>query len=102
MDGVHIMDESLHRLMHTAHGLIDGVLLGALLARQPVERLLEIVYQRLIVETLVVLAVQFLQRLEFLYIGHAHVGSQIEVEGRDGLATVHLVLGALHRDTSQH
>ena len=102
MDGVHIVDEGLHRLMHAAHGLVDGVLLGALLARQSVEGLLDVVHQRLVVEVLVALAVQFLQRLEFLDIRHAHVGCQVEVEGGDGLTTMHLVLGALHRDTGQH
>ena len=66
MDGVHIVDESLHRLVYTSHGLVDGVLLGTLLAGQSVEGFLDIVHQRLVVEILVTLAVQILQRFQFL------------------------------------
>ena len=54
------MDKRLHRLMHTTHGLVDGVLLSALATRQSVQRFLDIVYQRLVVQFFIALAVQFL------------------------------------------
>ena len=102
MDGVHVMDERLHGLVHTAHGLVDGMLLGALLTCQSIERFLDIVDQRFVVKILVTLTVEILQSLQFLDITHADVGCQVEVEGRDGLTSVHLVLAALHRDTGEH
>ena len=88
--------------MYTPHSLVDGVLLCALLSLQSVEGFLDIVYERLVIEVAVVLAVQVFQGFQFLYISHSHVGSQIEVEGRNSLTAVHLVLGTLHGDTSQH
>ena len=78
------------------------MLLGTLLTSQSVKRFLDIVHQRLVVEILVALAIQVLQCLQFLDIAHADVGSQVEVEGRDSLTAVHLILGTLHRDTCQH
>ena len=88
--------------MHTTNRLVNGMLLGTFLALQSVERLFQIVHQRLIIEVLVALAVQFLQGFQLLHITHTHVRSEVEVEGRDGLSAVHLVLTALHRDTGQH
>ena len=102
VDGVHIMDEGLHRLMHTAYGLVDGMLLGAFLACQTIEGLLDIVHQRLVVEILVIFAIEILKGFQFFDITQAHVGCEIEVEGRDGLTAVHLVLATLHGDTGQH
>ena len=88
--------------MHAVHRLVHSVLLGAILTLQSVEGLLKIVHQRLVVEVFIALAVQFFECLQLLDISQSHIGSQVEVEGRDGLTTVHLVLAALHRDTSQH
>ena len=102
VDGVHVVDKGLHRLVHAPYGLVHGMLLGALLPGQSVERSFDVVDERLIVEVLVTLSVEFFQVFQFLDVCHAHVGCQVEVEGRDGLSAVHLVLGALHRDTSQH
>ena len=102
VDGVHIVDEGLHRLVYAAHGLVDGVLAGALAACQSVEGFLDVVHQRFLIHVAVVLAVEFLQGLQLLDIAHADVGSEVEVEGGDGLSAVHLVLGALHGDTGQH
>ena len=102
MDGVHIVDESLHRLMDTSHGLVDSMLLGTFLTRQTIERLLDIIQQRLLIEILIVLARQILKGLQLLDIAQTHIRSQIEVEGRDGLSAMHLILCTLHRDTSQH
>ena len=102
MDGVHIVDEGLHRLVYASHRLVHGVLLGTLAACQSVKGLLDIVNQRFLVHVAVVFAVELLQCLQFLDIAHADVGCQVEVEGRDSLSAVHLVLGTLHRDTGQH
>ena len=102
MDGVHVVDECLHRLMHAVHGLVDGVLLQAFAALQSVERLLYVVVDRRIIEVAQVFACQLLQVLHLFLVRHAYVWSQIEVEGWDGLAAVHLVLAGFERDTSQH
>ena len=101
VDGVHVVDERLHRLVHASHGLVDGMLLGTLFSRQSVEWLLDIIHQGLVVEVLIALAVQVFQGFQFLDITQTDVGCQIEIEGGDGLTTVHLVLGPFHRDTSQ-
>ena len=88
--------------MHSAHGFVDGVLTCAVLALQSVKRSLQIVNQWLVIQLFVILAVQLFQCLQLLNVAHTHVWSQIEVECRYSLSAVHLVLSALHRDTSQH
>ena len=90
------MDEGLHCLVYTTHGLVDSMLLGTFLARQSVKGLLDIIHQGLVVEVLVTLTIQVFQGFQLLDIAHADVGCQIEVEGWDGLSTVHLVLAAFH------
>ena len=88
--------------MDTAHRLVDGMLLNTLLTRQTVERFLDIIHQRLLIKILIVLASQILKGLQFLNITQSYIRSQIEVEGRDSLSTVHLILCTLHGDTSQY
>ena len=88
--------------MHAVHGLVDGVLLQAFAALQSVERLLYVVVDWRIIEVAQVFACQLLQVLYLFLLRHAYVWSQIEVEGWDGLAAVHLVLAGFERDTSQH
>ena len=88
--------------MDTSHRLVDSMLLGTFLTRQTIERLLDIIQQRLLIEILIVLARQILKGLQLLDIAQTHIRSQIEVEGRDGLSAMHLILCTLHRDTSQH
>ena len=95
------MDESLHRLVDTTHRLIDGMLLGAFLTRQTVKRFLDVIHQRLLIEVLIVLAIQIFKSLQLLDIAQSHIGCQIEVESRNRLSAVHLILSTLHRDTSQ-
>ena len=68
MDGVHIMDESLHCLVHTSYRLIDSMLTHAVYSRQLVERLLDIVHERFVVKGTVILAIEILERLQFLNI----------------------------------
>ena len=43
MDGVHIVDKGLHRLVYATDRLVDGMLLGTFLTLQSVQRLLDIV-----------------------------------------------------------
>ena len=88
--------------MHAPNGLVDGMLLCAFLTCQTVKRHLQIVHQRLVVQVLVILAVKFFERLQLLDISEAYIRSQIEVESRYRLSSVHLVLAALHRDTCQN
>ena len=102
VNGVHVVYERLHGLVHTTHGLVDGVLTGALATLQSVERFLQIVHQRLVVHILKVFAVEILHSLQLLNVAHTNVRSQIEVECRNSLSAVHLVLSALHRYTCQH
>ncbi len=45
MDGVHVVDERLHRLVDAVDGLVDGMLQIAFASRQPVEILLQIVVE---------------------------------------------------------
>ena len=46
------------------------------------------------------MSVQFLQVLDFFDKTIAHVRSQIEIECRDRLTTMHFVLGCFERDTA--
>ena len=81
--------------MHTTHRLVDGMLTHTVYTLHAVEGLLQIVQQRLIVQATIVLAVQVLQVFHLFYICKAHKGSQIEIEGRNGLSAVHFVLSTL-------
>ena len=101
VDGIHIMDECLHRLVDTSHRLVDGMLTHSVDARQLIEGLFEIIHEHLIIELTVVLSVEVLQCLQLLDIGQTHIGSQIEVEGRNSLTAMHLVLGTFQRDTGK-
>ncbi len=100
VNGVHVVDESLHGLVYATYGLVDSVLLQALLALKAVEREVQVVVDLIIIEVAEVLAGEFLQLLYFFFIRGTHVRSQIEVEGGNGLTTVHLVLCCLHGDTT--
>ena len=95
------MDKRLHGLVHTRYGLVDGMLYDAVLARQSVQRLQQIVGQFLLIEMGIVFSIQFFQVLDFLDEAVAHVGGKVEIECRDGLSAVHLVLGCFQRDASQ-
>ena len=101
MDGVHVMDKGLHSLMNPAYSLVDGMLLDALSALESCQGSLQEVVYGSIVQLAVVLGIQLLQHLHLLDIRTADEGSQIIVEGRNGLTAVHLVLYGLHADTAQ-
>ena len=82
--------------MYSSYGLVDGVLLGTCLTCQSVEGFLEIVHQGLVVEVLIALAVEVFEGFQFFDIRQSDVRCQLEVEGRYGLTSVHLVLAAFH------
>ena len=98
VDGVHVVDKGLHRLVDTAHGVVDGMLQDALVALQEIQLTCDVIIHFHIIQAAVVLPHQRLKVLDLLDEREAHVGSQIEVKRRNGLATVHLVLSGLHRD----
>ena len=98
MDGVHVVDKRLHGLVHALGGAVDGLLQGALAARQTLQRADDVVLDRRVIEVVVVLAGGLLDIFHLLDKRAAHVGGQIEVKCWDGLPAVHLVLRCLHRD----
>ena len=52
VDCVHIVDKCLHGLMYTGHRFVDGMLTGTISTLQAIQRGLEIVHQRLVVQVL--------------------------------------------------
>ena len=88
--------------MYTGHRFVDGMLTGTISTLQAIQRGLEIVHQRLVVQVLQALAIQVFECFQLLDIAQAHEWCQIKVEGRNSLSAVHLVLSALQRDTSQY
>ena len=65
MDGIHIMYECFHRLVHTPYRLVDGMLFHALSAFEAIERTLQIVINRSVVKLTKVLAAERLKSLDF-------------------------------------
>ena len=88
--------------MDAAHSLVDGKLEQALVAIETVERSLQIVLDLCRAEIIETATLKLLQRPHFLLVGIAHIGSEIEVESRNGLTSVHLVLTSLQGDASQY
>ena len=102
VDGVHVVDEGFHRLVNACHGAVDGMLLDACIAFQSVEWAVDVVVYLSLVQVFEVVTIEIFQIFHLFYIRGAHEGGEIEVEGRDGLSTVHLVLCALQGDARQH
>ena len=100
VDGVHVVDEGLHSLVHAVHRLVDGVLLDALQTAQTGQRQGEVILKLDVVELAVVLAHELLKHLHLFNITLTHVRSQVEVESGNALTAVHLVLHRFHRDTA--
>ena len=99
VDGVHVVDKGLHRLVDTGHGLVDGVLQQSLFTFETFELLAEIVLELSLIEMGEVFAGECLEVFYLLDKRRAHKRGQIEVKGRDGLAAVHFILGGFERDT---
>lgn len=102
VDRIHIVDERLHGLVDAAHSLVDGKLEQALIAIETVKRSLQIVLDLCRAEIIETATLKLLQRPHFLLVGIAHIGSEVEVESRNGLTSVHLVLTSLQGDASQY
>ena len=68
VDGIHVVDESLHGLVDTSHGLVDGMLLQALLPLQSFEREVQVVLDGSLVEVAEILSGEILQFLHLFYI----------------------------------
>ena len=98
VDGVHVVDKCLHRLVHTTHRPVDGMVHDAVVTLQEIQFALDIVVDSHVIEAAVVLPHERLQVLHLLDIGTAYVGGQVEVKSGYRLTAVHLVLGGLHRD----
>ena len=99
MDGIHIVDKGLHRLVHTVNGTVNGMLLHAFIALHKEQILDDIILHRCIVQMLQVHTGKIFDILHFLDVAFAHVRCQIEVECRDSLSAMHFVLHGLHGDT---
>ena len=97
---VHVVDECLHRLVHSADSLIDSRLLHSRLARKSLEALLLVLVYLCVIQVAVILACELLHFLYFLDIALAHVWCKVEVECWYGLTAVHLVLRSLHTYTA--
>ena len=102
MDGVHVVDESLHRLVDAGHRAVDSELYDPLFTLQSVEVAREIVVDFALIQMREVLSVELFEAFHLLNKAGTNERSQVEIEGGDGLSAVHLVLSTLQRDASQH
>ena len=68
---------------------------------QSVQRLWQVIRQFLLIQVRIVFSVQLFQILDFFNVAVAHVRSEVEVERRNGLSSVHFVLCSLQGDTTQ-
>ena len=68
VDGVHVVDESLHRLMHAVYRLVDGVLLEAGIPLEAGKVCLQVVLNLGVIEMGEVLAGEGLEAFHLLYI----------------------------------
>jgi len=101
VDGVHVVNEGLHRLVDAADGLVDGVLAGALGSLESDKVALDIVVNLGGFQLAVIFVLHFGNLVDFLLEGLPDIGSEIEVEGGDCLAAMHLVLDCLHGNAGE-
>ena len=87
--------------MHAGNGPVHGMLQDARLARQSVERLLQVILQRHLIQMAVVHPVQLLQCFQLFDEAIPHVRRKVEIECRNRLPAMHLVLGGFQRNTTQ-
>ena len=93
MDRVHVVDESLHRLVYTADRPVDGMLDETGITRQPLQGAVEIVLNGSLIEMFQILSAQLFQGLDLFDVAFPDERSQIEVESRNGLSAMHFILG---------
>ena len=101
MDGVHVVNKGFHCLVHTAHGLVYSMLEGAVTALQSGEVTLKIIVNLGGLEVLIIGIHNGAHLVNLFLEGFAYEGSQVEVEGGDGLTTVHLVLDGFHGNAGE-
>ncbi len=88
--------------MHTCHSAVDGLLHDSFVALQLAQRLAQVVLDFDVEQMGEILVLIVLQILDFLLVGHAHVWREVEVERRNCLTTVHLVLRRFERNAGLH
>ena len=85
--------------MHATYGTVHGLLTHSVDASLVAKRLNQIVLDLLGVEFRILLSFILLKATELLQIGHVDVWCEIEVESRNCLSTMHLILSSLERNT---
>ena len=98
---VHVVNECLHRLMHPAHGHVDGMLFHPFLALDADQVALDVIVDRRILQRAEVNAFQCGKLVDFLLVCLSYEWCQIEVKCRNCLTSMHFVLYGLHGNTSQ-
>ena len=87
--------------MDACHCHVDRVLDHSVVTLDTDEVSSDVVVDLDVIQTGIILSVDVADLVEFLLEGTSHEWGHVEIECRDGLATVHLVLDCLHRDASQ-
>ena len=87
--------------MNAAYGHVDRMLDHAVVALDADEVTSDIVIDRGIIKAGIAFAVDLANLVKLFLEGLPYERSHVEVEGRDRLTSVHLVLHCLHRDTSE-
>ena len=95
------MYKGLHGLVYAADSHVDSMLYHAVVALDSNELPLEIVVDLHIIKTSVVLTVDLSDLVEFLLECPSYERRHVEVECRDRLTSMHLVLNSLKRDASE-
>ena len=96
VDGVHVVYERLHGLVDAAHRLVHGVLQGAFATLQAHEVTPEVIVHGSGFQFGIILVHHGTYLVHLLLEGFADIRGQIEIEGGNGLAAMHLVLHGLH------
>ena len=102
VDGVHVVDKGFHSLVYAADGLVDCMLDGTVLTLKAGKVALDVIVYLDGLERAVVSIHEGADFVDLFLEGLAYERSKLEVEGRNGLASVHLVLDGLHGDAGEH
>ena len=88
--------------MHSCHCAVHSMLHHTVIALQTTEFATQEVAHLQLVQVFEALSIEGFKVLQFLLERQAHEGSEVEIEGRDSLTAVHLVLRTFQRDAGQH
>ncbi len=102
VDGVHVVHERLHGLVNTAHRLVHGMLKGPFATLQAHKVTPEVIIHGSGFQFGIILVHHGAHLVHFLFEGFADIGGQVEIEGGNGLAAMHLILDGFHGNASQH